>query len=397
MSNLNFNYFFRINLSKFIPFLLILATFVSISPFVNAFSPIKGNLIFLFVAVSILLIKKTYLKVSKVSCIAFVLIFLTSLIPTLYWQQPKLLILCSYWVLSIFIVTSLNKKNYLDFIKSSSILLLVTIIGAIFGTIYALLGGHAILDFPNPDGRLSQLFITTLTNFQVGNFIRPSGFFDEPGALSFFICFVAACRHQISANKFRTWMLLVLGLITTSVAHLLYVFFHLIEEFKHNKNINIVLIFSTTIICSIFFIFYFYSPLQSVGLFFIDRFSNGNLGGDRSETFTNALGYLDFKTFLFGINGDCAVRLVDCGDRGYLVVISNPLTPIVEWGIFLAWPYYLSLFYLLFKVLRSSNFIALGMFLLLLQRPYTMNIGYSLMIVISFFVLHNAKSFDSKS
>ena len=378
------------------PIFLIIGAMFSISPVIYAFSPIKGNLIFFFMAFCILLIKNSLFKTSKFTWLVFGVFLSTTFLSALYWQQPKILFLSAYFLSSIIIVYSLSEDNIIHFVDFSTKLLLVTIIGAIVGTVYALMGGQPIFDFSNPDGRLCQFYITTLTNFQVGNFIRPSGFFDEPGALSFFICFIAACRHEIGASKVPTWALLILGFISTSIAHLLYVMFHLLQEVKDKKRFIKILLLFFSILILMAMLIKFYEPLQSVSLFFTNRIMNGDIGADRLDTFKTSFGYLDLNSFFYGVNGDCAVRLVDCTNIGYSVVDANPLTPIVEWGILLAWPFYISLIYLFLVSVFRVNLITFGLLLLLLQRPYTMNVGYSLLIMITLFIVYYQHRFDRK-
>jgi len=314
-----------------------------------------------------------------------------AVIPALYWQEPRIMLIPTYFVLSLLVVSVLNKNDIRIFVDLLTCVVLVVLCGAVIGTSYAYLGGGAILDFANPDGRLNQLYLTTLTNIQIENFIRPSGIFDEPGALSFVVCFLAALRHALRCNRKVTWVLLTFGFVTTSVAHLVYTLLHATEEVKDHKRVKGILITAVFLICSLMFVALFHSIQDIFSTFILRRFPYdlANLGQDRVTTFLNAVSYTNLSTFLFGLNSDCAVGLANCVDLGFDNYGDNPLTLLVHWGGLLAFPYYCILIYLAVTSIRHRSFVMLGLFLLLLQRPYTMSYGYSMLIVLTIFVFLN--------
>ncbi len=58
---------------------------------------------------------------------------------------------------------------------------------------------------------------------------------------------------------------------------------------------------------------------------------------------------------------------------------ENPLSPLVANGLFISWPYYLTLAILFIAPVFGRKFIVSFAFgALLLQRPYMLGIGYSL-------------------
>jgi len=79
-----------------------------------------------------------------------------------------------------------------------------------------------------------------------------------------------------------------------------------------------------------------------------------------------------------------------CVDLGFENYGENPLSLLVHYGGFLAFPYYFALSYLVIYSVWRRDFIMLGIFLLLLQRPYTMSYGYSMLILLTIFVLTNS-------
>ena len=65
---------------------------------------------------------------------------------------------------------------------------------------------------------------------------------------------------------------------------------------------------------------------------------------------------------------------------------ENPLAPLVQQGIFISWPYYAALVVLFLAPLFGQRYVVSMAFgALLLQRPYIVGIGYSLigLLVIS--------------
>jgi uncharacterized membrane protein len=371
--------------------LLFVATIVSVSPLIHAYSPIKGNVIFV-VAVLTILIRKSWWSVaySKYSFWCLLVAFF-AVIPTLYWQQPLMLLIPTYFLVSILAVSVIDSDDVRAFVELVSAFLVVTLAGAVIGTLYAYFGGAPLLEFLNPDDRVNKLFLTTLTNTQVLNYIRPSGIFDEPGALSFVICFVAALRHATGCNKRVTWILLGIGFITTSVAHLLYSFMHAAQEFKGNKRAGKLLVTMGLVALILWLVVIFFPPVQDIfSVLFLSRLSGEDLGVDRTTTMASAFKYLDPHSIFFGLDPQCAVGLADCLlDKGYEDYGDNPLTLLVHWGILLAFPYYFSLFYSARVALLRRNFIIVGLLILLLQRPYTMSYGYSLFIILTLLTLMN--------
>jgi hypothetical protein len=381
--------FFKI---KTTPWLLIIATIVAVSPLVSAYSPIKGNIISILALFIILCSKNVWARVNQGYFFWCLMIVFSAFISTLYWQEFRMMLIPIYFVLSILIISVLNKHDVKVFIEILTTLVMIFLFGAIFGTFYAYYGGVPILDFANPDGRLNQLYLTTLTNFQIENFIRPSGIFDEPGALSFVACFIAALRHSTGGNKKITWIILILGMVTMSIAHLIYVLLHAAQELKsHQRAKDIFMFLGVVAICS-WVLASFIQPIQDIlSALLFSRFTDDTLsalGQDRVTTLLNAAGYININTFMFGLDSDCAIGFADCTfDKGFENYSDNPLTLLVHWGWFLAFPYYFVLAYLTFNSVRQRNFIMFGIMCLLLQRPYTMSFGYSMLIVLTLFVL----------
>ena len=207
------------------------------------------------------------------------------------------------------------------------------------------------MSFPNNDGRINYFFYTTLTNVYLGNFIRPSGIYDEPGALSFYVCFVAAMRHLLNKDNKLTWLLLIFGFITLSLAHLIYCFFHFLSERFSKKNI---LRFSGLAVFLI--VLGFGSGAhQLLSDKLINRLAvteDGTIAGDnRSFRMFSVIDLIEKDSYVFWFGADpvCRFDYLVCKQM-FPLMGENPLSPLAFDGFLVSWPYYFSVFILVIIV-----------------------------------------------
>lgn len=376
--------------SKVIPILLLFMTIISISPFWHYFLTVNGNIISLLSFIIIIFLKDRIFYINKKYFVWSLIVLLGSFFPAMYWLEYRFLLIPIYLITGIYVISKLTIREIMLFTNLSTIFLFTLLVGAFIGVIYVYFGGESILQFEGIHGNIYQFYLTTLSTVIVGNLIRPAAILDEPGALSFFICLVAALRNKVGANKKITWILLFLGFITSSVAHLIYTTFHLLQEIKGSINVN-KLIKGLILFFSLLLILFTIPPVYDViSKFLFFRFSSehiNNLGMDRFIPFLNAIELIDIKTFFVGVHPDCAFSRPGCDDLGVRNFGYNPLTLLVGWGVFLSFPYYLALFYLFFMGILKFNYVFLGIFLLLLQRPYLMSYGYSMFTVLTILVV----------
>jgi len=306
----------------------------------------------------------------------------------LYWRDPALALYSIYFVAGVLVFLACDDEVVAEFSRLASGLLLLVTIGAWIGFFYALAGGPSLFEIQNPDGRSNGFFLTTFSNWWIGNLIRPAGIFDEPGTLSFLICFIAALRHRLGQSKRVTWLLLLAGLITTSLAHVVYVLLHALADRRFLRPawkylaaaaaLGVVLLANTELSSS---------PESDV---FISRFviDEGRLGGDsRTDLLLAALDRTTFDTFLFGIDNDCAVRPMFCDAKGYDQFGETPAGVLLQLGIFLSAAYWFVMFATLGLAVARRSPILLGLFLLLVQRPNVMTFGYSFLILLVIFTV----------
>ena len=367
---------------------------LSISPLPAAITGIGGNVVFLvgcflFLAYFLLRGGKLYPK-------KFLLALLSvgATIPAIaYWREPGLALQSIYFVFSVLVLVTLNNQSVFRFSEIATKTLLAISIGAWIGFLYAFLGGKPLFAINNPDERLNEFFLTTFSNWSIGNLIRPAGLFDEPGALSFLICLVAALRSQLNQSKKTTWLLLSLGLITTSVAHVIYMACHAAHDRRlflmKKKYLFAAILAGVALAANVD------QPDSFETEIFLSRFvvEDGKLGGDsRTDLLTSALEKIDLRVFFFGLDSDCVLRPALCTMKGYGPFGETPAGIILLLGIFLSMPYFFVLIATLYIAIGRQGFVFIGIFLLLLQRPYVLTFGYSLLILIVVFGVRASRS-----
>ena len=126
--------FFKI---KTTPWLLIIATIVAVSPLVSAYSPIKGNIISILALFIILYSKNVWTRVNQGYFFWCLIIGFSAFISTLYWQEFRMMLIPIYFMLSILIISVLNKHDVKAFVEILTRLVMIFLFGAIFGTFYA--------------------------------------------------------------------------------------------------------------------------------------------------------------------------------------------------------------------------------------------------------------------
>ncbi|MEL4271900.1 hypothetical protein [Shewanella xiamenensis] len=369
----------------FVVFIFLIGLFVPLSPILLHFLGLKPNLLSVLCCLVVFMICNIIYRSIKYSYIYLFIVFISivsSIFFSFYWGELKLLFFTLYFIVSIIAVMSLSYKDKRSIVIALSNVIYVVTGAAVVGFCYAFIGGEPLLEIENPDKRSAFLYLSTMTNFNVGLFIRPSGIFDEPGALSFFICFTCALRTLFNLPKKQTWFLLIAGLITFSVAHVIYLIFHYLSEKFNPKS----LFMSVVAVSAIFAIPFLNDDIyEVVDSAFFQRFviEDGNLKGDnRSELFSNAASLINTETFLWGIDSACILDVDLCNSK-YPMFGENVLSPLALTGFVVSLPYYLALFMLLcYGSLRKENLFLIGVALLLFQRPYLMSYGYSLLIVL---------------
>jgi hypothetical protein len=374
LKSLNINIFYSL-----IVFYLIA---ISWSPILSSLTSFSASLFYapIVILLIILLWYSERIKINSFLMIIFFLLlvlFITIFKDTLVYAQR----FAFFSIVLLLIILILKKESIINYTsKILTVYIIIAIIFSIISFIYAYLGFSPIFEINNPDGRINYLYLMSFSNSIFGNIIRPSFIYDEPGAFSFIICYVVILRTMLKKNKNITLLILIGGLITFSVTHIIILLIYLILEI--NKKI-IFLLIPILIIISILL------SNQDELKFFFDRFSlseSGEIKADnRSGQINNFIKIANQEIILFG-NYQCEDSTINkCTD--HYDMTSSPITPIYYGGILFLFVQLLTSILLLWIGYKNKNFrfVGLVMFLLLLQRPFYSAKGYQIMIYTTLF------------
>jgi hypothetical protein len=289
------------------------------------------------------------------------------------------------YILTLTIFIFFDKKYLGLLVDSSTIFLYILIIGSYIGFAYALSGGQPIYEYE--EHRLHYIYLTTSVpaNTVLGNIMRPAGIYDEPGALSFFICSICLFRVLHKKNDIVTFVLLILGLITFSLTHLLVLIcfiLYYIFQYKRKKN-TLIFVFLFTIMTVVLLIV-FYESFDEL-LFKRLQFNSqtGTLQGDtRSGHIKEIFKFMNIKNFLWG--HELAYTDIRLFTKKYPNTGEVPLTNIFRFGFFSSWYYYIFLIIIFLAgiVRHKYFFIFMAVCFLFFQRPYSDAISYSFYFVL---------------
>lgn len=360
--------------------LLLVAAVLTISPVFAWLVPVRGNLLFIGCCALVLLLRVRDIRLGPRRLLWIGLGALLALAHAAWWQDLKLAFFPAYLGLSIVTVAALSQRAARLFVRYLTAVLALLAAAGLAGQVYAWLGGAPLFTIDDPDGRPASLYLLTMTNDVAGNLIRPAGIFDEPGAFAFYICMTAACRSLLGMPRRATWLLLAGGLPTLSLAHLVYMLFHLLSEPLLSARALRALAAGALALGAALL----HPATQSMveeGIAARLVVEDGRLAGDnRSELLSNAARYVGLESSVVGLDPRCIGDWMTC-QRVYRRFGENVLTPLVQGGILMSWPYYATLAALLAAGLRARRrLVCVGVAALLAQRPYVLSVGYCLLI-----------------
>ena len=358
-------------------------------------SPLVGTegrgIYFALVSIAIISIAPIVLKRSINNSYLYLIlaILLTGAISSVYWTTLKPLFANIWVLLALLLYGFSTRKEKEVFINIATVWIVVLLIGAYIAFFIAALGVEPLGDFPNPDGRPNYIFYGTLSNVFIGDFIRPAGIYDEPGAFSLLICFVVAMRYAIGKSNAVNIAILFLGLITTSLAHAIFLLLFLTANLRlvlGSKRVLPLLLLSSALLLG--------TVGQEVISKLTDRFvhfatniTSSNPSevevGNRTRHVLNSIEVINKAEFspIFGYHADC-FRDASCGGR-IMDLCCEPFTPFVKGGIIYGWLYYLVLLVVFVSpiFLGSRGIVLFALGLLLLQRPAIYGMGGSMFII----------------
>jgi hypothetical protein len=321
-------------------------------------------------------------RISTVVLLFIVSTFVTSTVSGVYWGSLKVALLPALLGCSVLLASIANETELRRVVTISSFALLLLLLGGWLSFVLAFQGMGPIGTISTATGRVLYVLPTTLTTVAIGDFVRPAGIYDEPGALSFVVCVFAFLRHWFQMDKRLTWALLMLGFITFSLAHVVYVAVHVLSE----RRMLVVWRNLILVLCIAIAGLSFVGVWETFDARLLARVSIASgserivVGDNRSARLLRALDTVDeggAPVLFLGVDVSCIEGSPLCilmhPDIG-----ENPISPLAYHGLLLSWPYYLFLIFTVgFGVIRRSWWPLLGVGLLFMQRPYLMNPGYS--------------------
>ena len=359
--------------------------YLSASPLVFTFKIKTSFLILLFFLYSLYRNNIIYSSKFRVFYILISLFLFTNIITSLYNETFVPFYYSIFFSIVCFIAlqVSFNVLNLL--VDKLTSIFLFLLYGSWIAFVYFQFGGPSLFHLSNPDGRDSLFFLTTFSN-TVDPF-RPAGIYDEPGAFSFFICLLVILRSLTKKSFKISALLLILGLITQSIAHFSFIIIWFLgllffdDSFSNVKSYKKVL----TLVFTSFILVFFYLS----GLF--DWALNRGLYYSENPDATGRIPAL--LNIYYEISGSVSKLLFGfsegCVNRTNCYFGENVLTPLVYGGLLASWPYYLFLFILIVIPLFNRKYYYLfGLMLLLIQRPYFLELPYSLSIclILTFYI-----------
>ena len=266
---------------------------------------------------------------------------------------------------------------------------LFLLIGGLVGIIYSFAGGQPILEMPL-GYRTTSLYLTTFSFATIGNIIRPSGIFDEPGAFAMYVGIVTMFNDILLKNSRMNYVLVILMALTGSLAGLLLVVLYLVfsnltRELR-GRNLKIISAF-VLVVLTVQFLYPTNPITVAIDTFYSDRLEvvDGRLAGDnRSQQVDEFFKLVDEEMLIRGVKSSSKIYIEE--DQS-----SNPFSITFGYGLLISLPYFGLLLWLVIMTFRGGGrniYASLGLLVLLLQRPYLYNMSWSILIATTVWLLY---------
>ena len=303
--------------------------------------------------------------------------------------SPSFVILIFSSIVPFLLLGCFNFED-INKVQALSVFTLVLILGgAVLAYIFVALGSAPVASIPRFNSvQVFNLYPFSLASQEITGNWRFSGIYDEPGALAFVVASLLIIRRNLGVSKKNDLVILIMGLTTFSVAYAGFIACYLADSLKRQIDPRGG-VASVKILASIPFILLFFVSLVSAIIFFdigeigvrVDYLLSSNfiLFSDRFRTMANALHLVTTSEAFSVWSGIDYEVYASLAKKGFQAG-ENPIFPLLAYGLIISLPYYLSLFYLLSLGVRRADLLALFMFVLLLQRPYVLDFGYSTLI-----------------
>lgn len=372
-----------------IPLALFLQGVLTMSP-IFPVAGVRGVYIYALVyMISVFAILYGHRKIPKMGIILALGVCIGSCLTASYWHELKIAFLPYFFIGSILIAGVAREKEIHRFINLCTIFLLIMLVLSWIGFIYVISGGESLFSILNLDGRENSFYLTIFSNWRVHDSIRPSGVFDEPGTLSFLLCALAALRRIYHRDERMSLALLVAGLVTFSMTHILFltlfVFFRSDRTFVRNLMQYLAICVGVVLV----YFFLLKEPIDNAIMwkFRLQPETHSISGDNRSGQIVLAQSQLSLNVFLWGLD-PTGITKVHAFTKKYGTMTTNPIGPLITSGIFVSFPYYFFLLFVMWQGFRRrENLIYLAVVLLFLPRPYVMGYSYAVWAMLFLFSL----------
>lgn len=291
------------------------------------------------------------------------------------------------WLVVFLTINSLKTEIFMKYFYGWHILMFLSIM---IGIMFLVMGIYFLLDVEDIKGTSSRIMVnygfffskSSLSWFKEGDFIRPAGWYDEPGSLAYVIMFLLIYNKLNFKSVKLEYILLFGGMLTLSMAHIItsivYVLF-----FKLNNR-------KTLLGLSFFFLVflggYFWEPTDGFGVYVkravYGRFEKVIEGDDASRDYSASLVAFRENIWSGGEYDELRNKYPDAtAETLYFVLAQHGAVGIIF--------YFFPIFYLFYFLVKKRELTATQLkllFILLLnlgQRPF---IYYPIFFLMIYFI-----------
>lgn len=352
-------------------------------------SPISYNLGFNFISYALfyllfyvlLIFQKNNKKINTFSLCFSLICLMTFSISAIYHSKLELFYSAGTIILGILVFSAVDKELFLKVINISTTIIFILLIGAWITFIDSHYNGFPENFYKLANGR--EIFYgkfsfgLPMKSMLGEKYFRPSSIYDEPGAFSLVIVFIVAMRNALNMSERNSILILLLGLITFSLAHLFFLFFYFIHKLSL-KKIVYLFIFSILFLILISLVkIEIFDPFKTLFERLIlvspdDGYIRGNSRRNFIQSSFAMLQSFNYQDLIFGKPGQSRC--------------CQPLEPLLNRGLLGSWPYYFILCLFIYYGAKRKSTVAFAIFLILLQRPEIQSAGTAFLVAALLFV-----------
>jgi O-antigen ligase len=204
----------------------------------------------------------------------------------------------------------------------------------------------------------------------MGRIIRPSGYFDEPGALAFWGMFALVFNKLFFNNRKVEVALLISLLFTLSAAYFVEGFLYVVLFYVRRAKTFIISILG--ILLTLFVIKYFAGDNEIIANYTTERFAHGEIRTSRTELAELAWNQFE-KNPIFGVGAATFEEIGYMADNQFEVLAKDGIVGFIVT--------YLPFLIIVFRC-RNKEVLSAVMILLLdyMQRPFHVNMIHNLIV-----------------